>query len=270
METQDKISSDVEENEFEKVQEEKVQEDKERTSNDWYDCVKSAILGGFVALAEVAFGVLMLLGIFYLLTVGYNRWFSTDGLIEVGERGYYYDPANDCFVKPMPNRRVLEGCLSLKYEDGDTIGIVLVRNGKYRYVNLNNLTFINEQSYEYADLFRNDVAIALANDTIYHISTEGKILSSEPSTWIYGSVEEITYMQKEIDSDGVVIIEEIPTGVFMYENKNGNYGLMSSDYVRLTPALYSKISAKSKDVFFCEYFESKMGCLIDKNGNYIK
>ncbi len=236
----------------------------------WFDIVYDSVWGFICAIAQLIGGVLLFYCIYYGIKSGYECWFDTDDLVEVGECGYYYDFENDCFVKPMPNRRVLDGCVSLKCEDGDTIGIVLLRNGMYRYVDLNNLTFINDQSYEYANSFRNGVAIALSNDTIYHISTDGKILSSEPSTWIYGSVEEIDYLQKEIDCDGDAFTERIPTGVFMYEDVNGNYGLMSPDFVRLTPALYSDITAKSKDVFFCEYFGSKMGCLIDRNGNYLK
>lgn len=269
MQSQDKISSEMNGDEFEHVQETE-QESAEEGTKDWFEIVKSAVLGFFFAMVEVAIGGLMLIGVCHFLIAGYNRWLSTDGLIKVGENGYYYDPENDCFIKPMPNRRFLEGCITLSYEDGDPIGIVLTYKGKYRYVNVNNLTFTNEQSYDYAGIFRDGAAIALANDTIYHISSEGKILSSEPSTWIYGSVEEIAYFQKEVDCDGDTFTEEIPTGIFKYEDANGNYGLMSSNFVRLTPAVYSDITAKSKEVFFCEYIDSRMGCLIDKSGNFIK
>lgn len=269
MEPQEKISSEVQENEFEQVQETE-QVSAEKATKDWFKIVKSVVLGFFFALAEVAMSALMLMGIGYLLIAGFDRWFSTDGLIEVGEHGYYYDPENDCFIKPMPNRRVLKGCYSLKCEDGDTIGVVQTHRRKYRYVNVNNLTFINEKSYDFADVFKNGVAIALANDTIYHLSTDGKTLTSEPSTWIYALVSEIIFFQWNKDSDEDDFTEITPTGVFMYEDQNGNFGLMSSDFVRLTPALYSAITAKSKEVFFCEYFDSGLGVLIDKNGNFIK
>lgn len=265
METQDKISSEVQEKEVEQVQ-----EPEQENTKDWFDIAKSAVLGFFAALAEITLGALMLFGICYWLMVGYNRWFSTDGLIEVGERGYYYDSENECFIKPMPNRRVLNGIIYLECEDGDTIGSVLVHGGNYRYVNLNTLTFINDNSYEHADLFRNGVAIALANDTLYHISPNGEIISSEPSSWIYGSVEEITYLQEGYDSDGDLITKYVSTGLFQYEDANENYGLMSSEFVRLTPAIFSDITAISENVFFCEYHDSGMGVLVDREGNIIK
>ena len=269
MESQEKISSEVQENEFEQVHE-TAQDSAEKATKDWFEIVKSVVLGFFFALAEGAMSALILMGIGYLLISGFNRWLSTDGFIEVGEHGYYYDPENDCFIKPMPNRQVLKGCYSFKCEDGDTIGIVKTHKGKYRYVNVNNLTFINDQFYDCAGLFENGVAMAMANDTIYHISTDGKALSSEPSTWIYASISEINFFTYNIDSDDDDFREIKPTGIFMYEDVNGNYGLMSSDFVRLTPALYSSIEAKSKEVFFCEYFDSGIGCLIDKDGNHIK
>lgn len=269
MQSQEKISSEVQENEFEHVHETE-NENAEKETKDWFEIVKDATFGFFYAVGGILLVILFLYCTYYWMAMGYDRWLSTEGLIGVGERGYYYDPGNDCFVKPMPNRRVLEGCLTLECEDGDTIGIVKVHRGKYRYVNLNTLTFINEHSYEHAGQFRCGIAMAISNDTIYHVSANGRIISSEPSTWIYGSVENITYFQEETDSDGDSFTEEVSTGLLKYEDVSGNYGLMSSDFVRLTPALYSDITAKSKEVFFCEYIDSGMGCLIDKNGNFIK
>lgn len=269
MKTQDKITSEVKKEEMEQVLKPEMENMEERTK-DWFDIAKDATFGFFFAVAWIILGITALYCAYSWTLIGYDWWFGSDGFIEVGERGYYYDSVNDCFVKPRPNRRVLKDCLSLKHENGDSIGIVQVRKGIYRYVNLNTLSFINKQSYEHADLFRNGVAIALANDTIYHISADGKTLSAEPSTWIYGSVEEITYLEDVGESDEDAFTEEVSTGLFMYEDTNGNFGLMTSDFVRLTPALYSDITAKSKEVFFCEYFDSGLGVLIDKSGNYIK
>lgn len=279
MEANDLITSEnqkeVKEQILESVQESVDEEVQEKTSDstsekDWFKIVKDAVFGFFYGLAGVILTLTMFLGFFYLLWEGYDRCFNTDGLIEVGERGYCYDPINECFVKPMPNRRVGKGCSDIYYGPGDTIGVVRVGENEYRYINFNTLSFIDDKKYFRADVFRNGVAIALRYDTLYHISAAGRIISSEPSTWIYDSVEEILYIKEEIDIDADIVYKEIATGVFMYKDINGYYGLMSSDFKRLTPAHFSDITAKSKDVFFCEYFESGMGCLIDKNGNYIK
>ena len=255
-----------------KATEEEVEEQVSNPSSekDWYKIVYFSVFGFFSAIAQLAGGALVMYGIYYGAMSGYNRWFDTDGLIEVGERGYCYDPDNECFVKPIPNRRVVKGCMDIEYRPGDTIGVAQVGVDEYRYINFNTLSFINDKKFYRADVFRNGLALALDEDSIYHISTTGKIISSEASTWIYASVEEISYSEEDVDSDGDIIYEEIATGLYKYEDVNGKYGLMSSDFVRLTQPLFSDIMAKSKDYFFCEYLDSGLGILVDKNGNILK
>lgn len=236
----------------------------------WFDIVYCSVWGFICAMARLFGGMLILYGIYYGIKSGYDRWFNMDGLVEVGECGYYYDSENDCFVKPCPHRRLMKGCLSLKYEIGDTIGIVQMRDEEYRYINLNTLSYINNKVYDCADVFRRGTAVALANDTIYYISPDGNTVSAEPSNWVYGSVEEITFMKEVSDRYSFTFDEPVSTGVLMYEDSNGYYGLMSSDFKKLTPALFTDITAKSKDVFFCEYIDSGLGVLIDRDGSVLK
>lgn len=236
---------------------------------DWFEIIKSAVLGFFCAIGEVILGIIFFVGICYWVKEGYDRWFCMDGLEKVGNGGYFYDPVNHSFVNPRPHRRMLDGCLNLEFQEGDTIGVVQFSLNDYRYLNLNNLSFINDMKYNKADLFRNGVAIAISNDSIYRISTNGNVLSSEPSNWIYKSIEEITYFPNDEDCE-YDSYEEKSTGVWIYQDVYGNMGLMSSEYVRLTPAIYSSIMAKSIDIFFCEYLDSGLGVLIDSKGNIIK
>lgn len=240
------------------------------SEKNYFYIVYSSILAFFCISAQIFVGLLILYGICYGVKSGYNRWLSTDGFLEVGENGYCYDPRNECLVKPMPNRRIIKGCIDIEYRTGDTIGVVQVGENEYRYVNLNTLSFINDKKFFRADVFRNGTAMALANDTIYHISTTGEPVSTEPSERVYGSVEEITFPQEETDNDGYRFTKEVQTGLYRYDDVNGNCGLMSNEFVPLTKPLYSDITAISKGVFFCEYLESGLGVLIDKEGQIIK
>lgn len=263
MKTKDFSAPDIQE----QVSEQVSNQVSEQSSKSWFDIVYCSVWGFICAMARLFGGMLILYGIYYGIKSGYDCWFDMDGLVEVGECGYCYDSENDCFVKPCPHRRFLEGCHSLKYKEGDSIGVVQRGDEEYRYINLNTLSYINDKVYEFADVFRKGIAVALANDTIYNISPDGNTISAEPSNWIYGSVEEITYMQECSTYEEQI---EVPTGVLMYEESNGYYGLMSSDFKKLTPALFTDITAKSKDVFFCEYIGSGLGVLINNNGQFLK
>ena len=245
------------------------QEKENGTTKSCFEIVFCSVWGFICAMAQFIVGLLIIYGIYFGIKCGYDRWFDMDGLIEVGECGYYYDSENHCFVKPNPHRRLMEGSFSIKYEAGDTIGVVQIGNEKYRYLNFNKLSYINNNVYDYADIFRKGTAVALANDTIYYISPDGNTVSAEPSTWIYGSVEEITYMM-EVTDDRLAYDEEVSTGILKYEDTNGYYGLMSSDFKKLTPALFTDITAISMDAFFCEYIDSGLGVLIDRDGNVLK
>ena len=236
---------------------------------DYFEIVYSSVLGFLCALLVFVAILLAIAGMVYLLDKGYDRWFSTEGLISVGENGYMYDQEHECFVKPYPNRRVLQRCEWLIYDDMDSIGIVRMNN-QYRYINLNNLAFLNAQLYAKAELFHNGRALAIANDTLYHLSSDGTIVIAEPSTWVYASIEKIVYIEEKEDEDGGTYYSEISTGLFRYEDSNHNYGLMSADFTRLTEPLYSDVTAQSKEVFFCEYLNSGLGVLINKNGELIK
>ena len=258
----------------EKVEEqftEPVEKDSSNTSNekDWFEIIYTSVLGFFAAIAVVLFSIFLLAGLGYWCYEGYCRWFSTDGMYEVGNCGYYYDVEHQCFVKPMPNRRVLEGCRSLESND-DSIGIACFGENDYRYVNLNALTFLNNRSYCRAELFRDGRALALAKDTLYLISTDGKTITEEASTWIYSSIEEITYSQYIEDSDGIGYYKDVSTGMYMYEDAYHNYGLMSKDFVKVTESEFSNITARSEEVFFAEYIDSGLGILINKKGQILK
>lgn len=104
-------------------------------------------------------------------------------------------------------------------------------------------------------------------------STDGmcKVVNREEiPTWIYSSIEEITYSQYTEDSDGYCYYKDISTGMYMYEDAHHHYGLMSKDFVWLTKPLFSNITALSEDVFFAEYLDSGLGILLNKNGQIIK
>ena len=272
MKPENEIISEVEN--VEMGQEQVQNQDYEKSNEprkDWGYIIRDVLLCIFYTMLEIIGALIFIYAVYSWICRSCDRWFTTRGLIEVGENGYYYDSANNCFVKPWPNRRVLKGCVSLEFEHKDSIGIVLTPNGKYRYLNLNTLSFINQHSYDCADKFKNGVAIASANDTVYHICPSGEYLSAEQSLWIYSSIEEITYLNVVYDSeDEVYYSERDTTGLYKYKDIHGNYGLMNKDYRRLTPAIYSNISAITKGVLFCEYKDSVMGVLVDKDGNYIK
>ena len=268
MDTQDSISSEIHEEVSDQVPCSE-QELRDGTDKNWFEIANSAVLGFFVAIGEVLLGILIIIGLGYWIKEGYDKWFNMDGLVEVGECGFYYDAPNECFVKPRPHRRFLKGCLSLNFMKGDTIGVAQFESGEYRYINLNSASYINNKYYNIADRFRYGTALAIADDTIYRIAPNGNVISAEPSTWIYGSVVEINYMQEETDDDGESNYIEVNTGLYMYEDSNHNYGLMSSDFVRLTPPLFTDITPKSPEVFFCEYMDSGLGVLIDKNGQIV-
>lgn len=236
---------------------------------DYFDLVFFSVLGFICAIVVLAFAISCLIGLGYLGYKGYDYWLSTESKIEVGESGYYYDMQKGAFYKVHPNRCVLDGCEDLKYIAGDTIGIVCVSNNKYRYINLNTLTFLNNMHYSRATLFKDGKATALANDTLYVISPDGQVISSEPSNWVYSYVRELTYKDRSNREDDLYY-HDTPTGVYMYCDANYRYGLMSSDFKRLTPAIYSEITPQSVDVFFCEYMDSGLGVLIDRNGKTIK
>ncbi len=245
-------------------QKEKVEENKK----DWFEIVYSSVLGFFAAIAVVLFSLFLLAGLGYWCYEGYCRWFSTEGMYEVGNNGYYFDPEHQCFVKPMPNRHFLEGCRSLESND-DTIGIVCRGENDFRYLNLNTLTYLNNCSYYRAELFRDGHALAMSKDSLYLISTDGKTIKEEAYTW-YSSIEEVTYSQYIEDNEGYGYYKEISTGVYMYEDAYYHYGLMSKDFVKLTEPLFSDITAQSEEVFLCEYLNSGLGVLINKNGQLIK
>lgn len=258
----------------EKVEEQDPEPVKMESSNtskmkDRFEIVYTSVLGFFAAIAVVLFSLFLLAGLGYWCYEGYCRWFSTDGMYEVGNRGYYYDIDHQCFVKPMPNRRVLEGCRSLEYSD-DTIGVACFGENAYRYINLNTLTYLNNRIYYRAELFRDGCAWALSKDSLYLISTDGKTIKEEASTWIYSSIEEITYSLYIEDSDGYGYYKDVNTGIYMYEDTYHHYGLMSKDFVKLTEPLFSDITAQSEEVFFAEYLDSGLGILINKNGQIIK
>lgn len=236
---------------------------------DYFEIAYTSVLGFLCAILVFVAILFAIAGIGYLIKQGYNRWFCTDRMVKVGEKGYYYNAEKGAFYKIYPNRCALEGCKDLVFYEGDTIGVVQANRNQYRYINLNTLTFINEKSYYRADLFRDGRAVALSGDTLYVIAIDGHIVSSELSNWVYSEIEEITYYDRS-EIDGLIYYNEISTGVYKYRDVYNRYGLMSSDFKRLTPALYTDIVAKSKDIFFCEYLDSSLGILIDKYGKIVK
>lgn len=250
---------------------EPVENESPVTSNEknWFEIVYNSVLGFFAAIAVILFSLFLLAGLGYWCYEGYCRWFSTEGMYEVGDNGYYYDMEHQCFVKPMPNRCVLEGCINLESNE-DSIGVACFGKNDYRYINLNTLSFLNDHSYYRAELFRDGRALALAKDTLYVISTDGKTIKEESSTWIYSSIEEITYSQYQEDSDGYGYYKEISTGMYVYEDAYHHYGLMSNGFVKLTEPIFSDITARSEEVFFAEYIDSGLGILINKKGQILK
>ena len=82
---------------------------------DYFSIALSTILGGATALTIIALCVGVIIAVFFGIQFGYNRWFSMDNLVAVGNAGYYYDAENHCFVDPTPHRRVIKGCTSLQY-----------------------------------------------------------------------------------------------------------------------------------------------------------
>lgn len=258
----------------ERVEEQAPEPVKKETSSqsnekNWFEIVYTSVLGFFAAIAVILLSLFLLVGLGYWCYEGYCRWFSTAGMYEVGNNGYYYDLEHQCFVKPMPNRRVLEGCRSLESND-DSIGVACFGQNDYRYINLNTLSVLNNRSYYRAELFRDGRALALAKDTLYLISTDGKTIKEEASTWIYCSIEEVTYSQYTEDSDGIGYYKDVHTGMYMYEDAYHHYGLMSKDFVKLTEPLFSNITAQSEEVFFAEYLDSGLGILINKDGQIVK
>ena len=239
---------------------------------DYFYMVYSSVLGGTAALIIIAVFVGLLFGLCYGAKCAYDYWFSMDDLIEVGTHGYYYDDENNCFIDPKPHRRLMQGCTLYSVSDNDTIAVVVTNHNKYRYINLNTLSYLNDCHYQYADAFKEGRAVAFTKDTLYYIDTQGGTIASESTSWIYNSVRPLTYSQvKEYDEYGdYVNTVQIPTGIYIYEDINYYYGLMSADYVRLTQPIFSSVSALSVDAFLCEYHNSGKVVLVNQHGEIIK
>ena len=245
-------------------------ETKASDEKNYFDIVYSSVLGFLCAISIFLLILFSIAGLGYWGYKGYVKWFSTDGMTKVGTKGYYYDIKHGCFVKSMPNRRILEGFQYVEHNGCDSIGIVRMDNDLFRYINFNTLTFLNDQQYYRAELFHNGKAIAITEDSVYHISMDGKTICAESAICVYASIMELSYEEVEPDEDGYYYAKEKPTGLLIYEDAHHNYGLMSADFVRLTPPDYSDITAKSKDIYFCEFLDSSLGVLIDRNGKILK
>ena len=247
-------------------------ESNQTPQKDYFYMVYSSVLGGTAALIVIAVFVGLLFGLCYGAKSAYDYWFCMDNLIEVGTHGYYYDDENNCFIDPKPHRRLMQGCTLYSVSDNDTIAVVITNNNKYRYINLNTLSYLNDCHYQYADAFKEGRAVAFTKDTLYYIDTQGGTIASESTSWIYNSVRPLTYSQvKEYDEYGdYVNTVQIPTGIYIYEDINYYYGLMSADYVRLTQPIFSSVSALSVDAFLCEYHNSGKVVLVNQHGEIIK
>ncbi len=240
------------------------------SKKDWFDVMYKSALGVLAAIGTILFYACVIGGGIYWIHRGYVRLFCTDDMTPVGTCGYYYDFGNACFVKPCPNRRVLKGCKSINYNEGDSICVSWMGgDDRYKYLNMNTLKFINETTYSHAGLFRDGSAIAFANDSIYRVMPDGSATVIELPDGLYTSIEELEYMKHSEDDGDYLAYREISTGIYMYKSTSGRYGLMSSEFIRLTEPLFVNITAQSESVFFCEYFE-ELGVLIDRNGNVIK
>lgn len=263
MQTQESINPEV--------QEQDIVQSPENTTpqKDYFSIALSTILGGATALTVIALIIGVVIAVVFGIKFSYNRWFSMDHLVAVGNAGYYYDAEGSCFITPTPHRRIIKECTSLQYAGSDTIGIVLVQD-YYRYLNLNTLSFLNDHKYDIAYPFHDDCAMALTNDTLYCINAHGEVITSEPANWLYTSVIPLTYSIMSEDEDGYTTTKSLPTDVYMYEDINHSYGLMSSDFVRLTKPLFSNISVLTKDVFLCEYAYSEISVLVNQHGEILK
>lgn len=264
MQTQEPINSEMQEQDASQASTDLIPQ------KDYFSIALSSILGGATALTIIALCVCVIIAVFFGIQFGYNRWFSMDNLVAVGNAGYYYDAENHCFVDPTPHRRVIKGCTSLQYAGSNTIGIVQMDNDKYRYLNLNTLSFLNDHKYDYAYSFHNDRAMALTNDTLYYINTQGEVINSELSNWLYLSITPLTYSVISEDEDGYTTTQYLPTNFYLYEDINHAYGLMSSNFTRLTQPLFSDISALTQNIFLCEYEYSEISVLVNQNGEIIK
>lgn len=265
--TDNRLKEQVQENTPEQTKLTDEEQTQKPSKKDWFDVMYKSALGILAAIGTILFYACIIGGGIYWIHRGYVRLFSTDDMTPVGTRGYYYDLENPCFVKPYPNRRVLKGCKSINYTDGDTLCVASMGNNKYKYVNMNTLTFVNETTYNHATVFRDGSAIAFANDTIYNVKPDGTTTAIEQTDGLYTFIEKLDYMK--LTEDDFPIYQEVSTGIYMYQSTNDRFGLMSSDFIRLTEPLFVDITAKSDNVFFCEYFEG-LGVLIDRNGNVIK
>ena len=267
--TDNRLKEQVQENIPEQSKVTNEEQEPVPSKKDWFDVMYKSALGILAAIGTILFYACIIGGGIYWIHRGYVRLLSTDDMTPVGTCGYYYDLENDCFVKPYPNRRVLKGCKSINYNDDDTICVAWMGYDKYRYVNMNSLTFINETTYSHAGLFRDGSAIAFANNSIYRVMPDGSATVIEKPDGLYTSIEELEYMKPSKDDCDYLAYREISTGIYMYKSTNGRCGLMSSEFVRLTEPLFVDITAQSESVFFCEYFE-ELGVLMDKNGKVIK
>ena len=217
MEDQETIKPVQQEGAEQEPPKEQKPETKVSEEKNYFEIAYTSVLGFCCALLAFAAILLAIAGVGYLIKKGYNRWFCTDGMVEVGECGYYYDIRRGSFYMIHPNRCILRGCRDLEVNEGDTIGVVRVRKNQYRYINLNTLTFLNTKHYYRADLFRDGRAIAVANDTLYVIDSEGQTISSELADWVYSYMEEITFTDWADKDDGSYY-DEIATGVYKYRD----------------------------------------------------
>lgn len=264
------INPDPQEQVQESLQQQEQPQTQEESQKDYLDIVFHSVLGFLLAIAIFVGIIMALYYAYHGVKNGYSRWFGSDGLEEIGESGYYsYCSKDNCIVtSAVPHRRVLEGIFFLRGANEDSIDVARVTDG-YRYINLNTAEFINGLRFDHAYSFRNGMAMATIGDTLFHLAPSGEIVSKEPANWLYSSIDEIRYSCPTEDSDGYPFEMTKPTGLYRYEDLNERYGIMNEEFVRVTPPVFTDITAQSKDVFFCE-LDYSGGVLVDKSGNIIK
>ena len=264
------INPDPQEQAQESLQEQEQPQTQEQPQKDYLDIAFNSVLGFLLAIAVFVGIIMALYYAYHGVKNGYSRWFGSDGLEEIGESGYYsYCSKDNCIVtSAVPHRRVLEDIFFIRNAGNDSICIARV-DGGYRFINANTASFICDLRFDNAYSFRDGMAMATMGDTLFHLAPSGEIVSKEPANWLYSSIDEIRYSCPTEDSDGYPFEMTKPTGLYRYEGLNERYGIMNEEFVRVTPPVFTDITAQSKDVFFCE-LDYSGGVLVDKSGNIIK
>ena len=208
-----------------------------------------ATLGIVSALFSIGGVISVLWGIVLLCETGYDRWFGELYGEKIGNEGLVYVFCENAIMKQRPNKKILTGISDLEEINNQT-GIVC-QNGKKGIIDLNTAKFLLPARYNDIWTTTRDTVMAATDDTVYTIALSGwTVVKHEPTASFYRAIRAI-YEDDYYDRYGAELL------IYEYTDYTGRCGLMSKEFKKLTPAIYTTIDALSgrNDVFLCRFDE---------------